>query len=121
MEGWKVGMTFVKGQRVHVEFDGVIDLPCTNSAYVTSGNTTRWVSHKDITPLDPENWPPQVGDIWEAEGTEYYVRENRSRGLLDTIVVDRFAREGRVFSESRLNGTANLNTFKSLSPTLVRR
>ena len=112
-----------KGQRVHVEFDGVITSRDGIFVYDVRSHdgADMAINSAYITPLDPGNWPPQVGDVWEADGTEYYVRENRSRGLLGTIVVDRFAREGRVFSESRLNGTANLNTFKSLSPTLVRR
>ena len=105
-------MTFVKGQRVHVEFDGrvsnVRDEYCvtvkTDDAAYMVINVTY------ITPLDPANWPPQVGDIWEVEGEEYYVRENR-RG---EIVIDRFTNLASSFVQGRLD-------FKSLSPTLVRR
>ena len=121
---------FQLGQRVHVEFDGKIDHAWhlgAKGVYVAPDGLqfSAWVPVANTTPLDPENWPPQVGDIWEADSEEYFVRENRSSDLRGTIVVDRFATVGRVlghtYTESRLNGIANLNNFKSLSPTLVRR
>ena len=118
-------MTFVKGQRVHVEFDGVIDLPCTNSAYVTSGNTTRWVSHKDITPLDPENWPPQVGDIWEVEGEEYFAQANAIDRSVVVVPIERSSDIGPWWDGESPRGISPvesyIDNFKALGPTLVRR
>jgi hypothetical protein len=105
-------MTFTKGQRVHVEFDGVIAVNAKHSAYVDSGNETRWVDHKDMTPLDPENWPPQVGDIWEVDGKECYVRAHTCRA---SLVISSFDGTGDCWYDS------DFDNFKSLSPTLVRR
>jgi hypothetical protein len=113
---------FVNGQRVHVEFDGIVSVTTPHIiAVLTDTGAEMTINALYVTPLDPENWPPQVGDIWEVEGTEYYVRENRSGAGFGTIVVDRFTRAGRSFGESRLNGLANLDNLKALSPTLVRR
>jgi hypothetical protein len=68
---------FNPGDRVHVEFDGVV-------SNLKSYRGEVWVNGPDsplhsfgagvtITRLDPENWPPQPGDIWEAGGREYAV------------------------------------------------
>lgn len=66
-------------------------------------------------PPEPENWPPQVGDIWEAAGNEYYVREH---GLAeDEAVVCAFGAD----VDPDLYFGDDLDDFKVLKPKLVRR
>lgn len=32
--------------------------------------------------LEPANWPPQAGDVWAAEGKQYFIRDSSGFGLL---------------------------------------
>lgn len=118
-------MRFAEGQRVRVEFD-------CNYAYDDDG----WVvvrtpdgylqkiwpaSFADYaTPVAPAKWPPRIGDIWEANGAEYYARENTCS--VGTVVLDRFDRDedddSEVFYEVN---RGELDAFKALNPRLIRR
>jgi hypothetical protein len=74
--------TLISGQRVKVEFEGVVHITPEGErmVYVNAGrdNYTAWVPVSTVTQLDPDHWPPQVGDIWEADGHEYMIRDARS-------------------------------------------
>jgi len=66
----------------------------------------------EVTRADPANWPPQVGDIWEAEGQEYYVRS--SRRYHDGVFIGSYAAENDYMNYQ-------LDKFKELNPKLIRR
>lgn len=122
-------MEFVKGQRVHVEFDGVVCEPdggtdpenwigVRNNDGMGLGYIHHfWRSSEDgeITPLVPVSWPPRVGDIWEADGNEYFVRPHSSLRRDDTVV------ESLSRSPQRFYYTSGLDDFKALNPRLIRR
>jgi hypothetical protein len=61
-----------KGQRVKVEFEGVV-VDSEDSSLVLDRGMAGVRHHLSlkagvkVTLLDPPDWPPQVGDIWEAE------------------------------------------------------
>lgn len=67
---------------------------------------------------DPENWPPQVGDIWKAGEREFYVRQNVT--LRSTVVVGAFVFDNSDNSEF-YEDSDRLPDFKALKPVLVRR
>jgi hypothetical protein len=110
---------FKKGLRVKVEIEGIVESTSSyhgcadirdNRGYahficVTSDAVT-------VTPTDPPDWPPQVGDIWEAEGTEYYVRPSISeRG--EVVIIG--------FEGHKDYIQPRFDLFKALNPVLVRR
>ncbi len=107
---------FQKGQRVHVEFDGeVYTTPTPNGVYVKSGTgMIRHVHADDCTLLDPQDWPPQPGDIWELDGEEYFARISQSFPG-KTICVG--SERGRSYVFPGASG----DEFKSLNPKLIRR
>lgn len=68
-----------------------------------------------VSTPEPENWPPRVGDIWQAESREYVVRQNRASA---SHVVVECVDGGLVNS---MFGSARLGDFKALKPVLLRR
>lgn len=115
-------MDFVKGQRVRVSFEGKVKNPDMRVGSVGIGCLTEilcddgWthlVCHNGdaIEPLEPASWPPQLGDIWETGGKEYYVRRHSMR---DDNVICSFDGESSFYQ-------SDLDAFKALSPRLVRR
>lgn len=103
---------FKRGQRVHVEFDGVVTAEGNTGVYVKPDGKylgVGWVPDVTVTPLEPPSWPPQVGDIWEADGREWFARINLDHKN-KTVMVSEI---GRLHF--------NLDTFKALNPALVRR
>lgn len=111
---------FKKGQRVHVEFDAEIVSVGNTCLVVHHGGHNSWVSPSTtkVTLANPVDWPPQVGDIWEAEGQEYYAEEWKR----DSLTVQPFSHRDSNFAYSdREEYAKSLNDFKALSPTLVRR
>lgn len=112
---------FKKGQRVKVEYEGVVDW-FDGEALQLSRDDSRKVSrlvrvdtfNTKVTLLDPADWPPQVGDIWEAEGKEYYGRECRT-AMEPGVYVGAIHAAGRDYMPGQLDG------FKALNPVLVRR
>jgi hypothetical protein len=110
---------FRPGERVLVpEFRGTVVSEhdtSTGIAYTTIQTT----SHKFNIPSSfvereyPENWPPQIGDIWSAKGDEYYVRESVNVLFSGIPVVEPF---------STANGEEySLESFHRLRPVLIRR
>lgn len=64
-------------------------------------------------PVEPDNWPPRVGDIWRASGSEFSVRADYSgSGIVLTNLDGAYPTEFR---------TMDLDGFKVLNPKLVRR
>ena len=66
----------------------------------------------EVTRADPANWPPQVGDIWEAEGQEYYVRVSKRDAL--RLFIGSFGGELDYLEYE-------VHKFKELNPKLIRR
>jgi hypothetical protein len=115
---------FKEGQRVRVEFEGVIKDTYSHNAcakIVDSGaEEVGWYHYVylnspgvKVTLADPESWPPRVGDIWEAGGREWYTRQNMACG--DEIIVGTFDRPSQDYYQR------DLGDFKALNPVLVRR
>jgi hypothetical protein len=109
-----------KGQRVKVEFEGTvacvfqdgIHLGVYQDGAISMGSgISVLIPATSITLLDPPDWPPQEGDIWEAEGREYFVRANADYDCKDRTV--------QVREDGRL--VYRLDDFKALNPTPVRR
>jgi hypothetical protein len=76
-------MSFIKGQRVHVEFDGVVyTTPGAGSSgfYVSADDYhggPSWVPVSKVRALDPADWPPQPGDLWSnADGELFFAFKN---------------------------------------------
>lgn len=115
---------FKEGQRVKVEYEGTV-APC-------GGGMDAVIKSKDapyddrlylldlagikVTLLDPPDWPPRVGDIWEAEGREYYVCGSSVKGgvIIEPFNVTNPGSKWQYADEL-------LDDFKALNPTLVRR
>lgn len=67
----------------------------------------EWVTVRVLH--EPENWPPQAGDIWEADGKEWACMTTPDGSGSDMLFqVDDYKTYGP-------------ETFKALNPTLVRR
>jgi hypothetical protein len=73
--------------------------------------------------MDPPNWPPQVGDVWEADGLDFYVRQYQ--GARGRIAIEPFERDSRPAVRYTDSVAAverdSLDSFKALNPVLVRR
>jgi hypothetical protein len=114
---------FKKGERVRVVIEGSVktynEAGGVEALYVTTGNgiDTHYVhlgiagspmGTVSVESLDPANWPPQVGDIWEAEGREWFAQSSLSRGVV-------------LRGEDTGYAALELDRFKGLNPVLVRR
>lgn len=111
-------MTDLKpGQRVSVTFTGTVRTPGTGHLWIENdGGPSNLIPNGQITPLDPANWPPQVGDIWELDGYEYAAKQARRGrpGKIFVVSVDD-REDGFYLTDSRAD------EFKNSSPTLLRR
>lgn len=108
---------YKEGQRIHVEFDGTVTGQSGSIVYVTHdtekmGGYEFEVHSDSVTLLDPAGWPPQVGDIWEAEGREYYVRKNEYSHLEE---------KRQIVMVPDAGSWVDLDDLKGLNPVLVRR
>lgn len=126
-------MSFHVGDKVRIEFDAtIIDGPnsavgrlytytVTQKAGASSGATHYVYLTEDnarvTKPAEPESWPPQAGDIWNAGGIEYFVYS----GILglNAFPFDGASSGRESYSESPMGNS--LSDFKALSPVLVRR
>ena len=112
---------YKKGQRVKVEFEGVVKVADSDGMLeiLTDDGYFYYIAARrepgvKITPADPKGWPPRVGDIWETGGTEYFARHSADKMGI-TMVPD-----GQdVIGHYALNSMSE--TFKALNPVLVRR
>lgn len=118
--------TYEPNQRVHVSFTAEIAAPEEPYYYAVPVPGDCGLLHlKNLTDVsveaaEPDNWPPQVGDIWRVKGHEYYVRRNRgpSRGL----VIEAFENSSVKYWEKPGGyGLSVGGSFKCLNPVLVRR
>ena len=110
---------FKAGQRVKVEYEGTVRRAGDNSLTILSDDGKYRLVNANkarVTIMDPPNWPPRVGDIWEAEGREYFTR---GHSLRDDIIIEPFdmGNPGPKWQYA----DEFLDDFKALNPTLVRR
>ena len=103
---------FKAGQRIKVEYTGIIPESGkgTDARLLFEGVYLQVRPLEDIkvTLADPKDWPPQMGDIWEANGREYYVQSSLSRKVV-------------VRPDDTMHAQPSLESFKALNPVLVRR
>jgi len=102
---------FKKGQRVHVEYVGVIQDTHPELLWVHPDDPDVGafsVPVKAVTLADPKDWPPQVGDIWEGRGMEWFARKGE---LSDNMIL----------APERGDDDWTQQEFKALNPILVRR
>lgn len=76
-------MRFTHGQRVRVEYTGTVErLNSFNGELVyvvpDGHDVTAFAHVSGVSAVNPAHWPPKVGDIWEAGGYEYMIRDARS-------------------------------------------
>jgi hypothetical protein len=109
------------GDPVHVEFDaayqcqgdnfyqeGYVELRTENPPSTTILNKNRL----KITRRDPENWPPQAGDVWEADGEVWFVRNHSGGWQIVPAVYNGTAYYGK---------SEGIARFKALNPVLKYR
>ena len=58
---------YKKGQRVKVEFEGVVNYTFRDSFRPHALDYVDPDGGFTITLLDPQDWPPQMGDIYPGE------------------------------------------------------
>ena len=120
---------YKRGQRVRVEVEGVIDWTLSDgrirlrqpSGFADYVRVTA--PDAKVTVLDPPDWPPQVGDIWEADGMEYHAEEWH-RDPYDPVTLVLQPSSHRPDTWAYSNDSCyekNLDDFKALNPVLVRR
>ena len=138
-------MSFTKGQRVHVEFDGTIRATSSEddeNEYVPAGQGfsdhiggwgfvevedgrhiahTIWVDDDTSGPhvietVGPEEWPPVPGDIWQAGDKEYFVTSIDEYEQVYFVHNIR-TDDGTTYGNSNLS----LRLFAAIEPELVRR
>jgi hypothetical protein len=117
---------FPLGTKVRVEIEGVVertgrygDPSKMMVRNAITGQAHYFDPDKDkISLLDPQYWPPRVGDTWAAEGHLYFAREYSAPENAGAVVVESFAANPG-FSESyRLFFPDTLNDFKAMNPVL---
>lgn len=119
------------GQRVRIELEGVIPemgggcdasfITRRHPEYETFNSGRLYVkslTNFKVTVLDSADWPPRVGDIWEAEGREWAARDiyddNPNQVVLTVLDYPGLQAPPIVHQHS-------LDDFKALNPALVRR
>lgn len=114
---------FKEGQRVRVELEGEIvvvhpraDHESSRDSYVIRpvrhlpAGGTFWTYAEHLTLLDPPDWPPQVGDIWEADGEEWFAGQSEPLGFGELVLTAASTRHW-----------LGLGSFKGRNPVLIRR
>ena len=101
------------GSKVHVEFDGTVNYDNEDGSFdVEIAGTDKTIEYIPSRFLETNDWPPQVGDIWEVNGDEYFVRKAR-RGY-DGVYIASCNTSTDYLNEM-------IDQFKALNPSLVRR
>lgn len=118
-------MAFKIGDRVHVEFDGTVDESIIYGWTVIQDESglshQLWTTGIDrLARLsDPENWPPRIGDVWEAKGTEYFARSHSIHATRP--VMHPVAGGDCYYDATTVYRTRTMDAFKALGPKLLRR
>lgn len=114
-------MGYKKGQWVKVEFEGVVREHDSRIVWVMPEDDKTLIAaipETAVSVAGPEDWPPQIGDIWQAgtDGREWYARESamRPRGVVLEPYEYRTDKPGHYPPEKT-------DSFKDLNPVLVRR
>lgn len=108
-----------EGQRVRVEYEGEITSVSPDGANLQLRVDDVYRRYLDLTKagvkvtvLDPEDWPPQPGDLWEItfgalKGYEFFIRRNSAGALIVT--------------PQDAGGAWDLDMLRAYDPILVRR
>jgi hypothetical protein len=109
--------------RVKVTIEGTVKVIDGDEIYLKSDDgyvsEITYSGSTVFTVAEPEGWGPQPGDVWEADGKDYYVSEI-SPG---TLYIASFG--GKSYSYYCNNNSKNyprtFDAFLKLNPKLVRR
>jgi hypothetical protein len=109
--------------RVKVTIEGTVQSVTDDEIYLKSDDgyvsEITYSGSTVFTVAEPEGWGPEPGDIWEADGKEYYVSENSS----GTLYIAPF--DGKSYYYYYCNNPKNyprsFDAFLKLNPKLVRR
>lgn len=112
-------MEFKTGQRVKVEYEGTVQgAGTTRISVLPDGGGYRMIdlTKNKVTLLDPPDWPPEAGDIWETSDGCRAEEWFAVTGLIS----------GGIFmqpdnGEDGWSLKSNAERFKALNPVLVRR
>jgi hypothetical protein len=117
------------GTRVSVTFEATVVRGRAEGGMtsVLNAETGRvnYVDPSQVTQLDPDHWPPQVGDIWEARGREYIIRHPHSvsassRARLRAEANDPYLIVSPLDADApTLHG--RFDELRAASPVLIRR
>ena len=105
------------GQKVKATTSGEITVVTSDGIWIkskeSSFNTFVHFSN-NIEILNPPNWPPLPGDVWEADGELFMVYN--SSGV--TSMRNASGRPAKYYSETAYS---NFDSFKNLNPILAYR
>jgi hypothetical protein len=127
---------FKRGQRIRVVMESTVERVYSDGRitfYAPASGFREYVTVDTVDDtlgvlvevMDPPNWPPQVGDVWEADGKDFYVRQYQGDG--GSRVIEEFnygfPRLRYTDKASAMSGSGYLTLadFKGLNPVLVRR
>jgi hypothetical protein len=105
-----------EGQRIRVSFETTVDRVSSEGGFNYVDPTGAYVYVKPgndrltIEEVVPENWPPKIGDIWTADGTEWFARETPNDYPY-----------GLWFVPARKETGIDADELKAFNPVLVRR
>lgn len=87
----------------------------------TDGGIGVYLDAIAVELAEPENWPPQKGDVWTtANGNEWFARTNPDEGVF-LVPAASGGPIGTYYSRSLPSRTYDFKAFKALNPTLARR
>lgn len=86
----------------------------------STGGTGIYLDAAAVERVDPENWPPRKGDVWEADGDEWFARTNSSEGVF-LVPAASGGPIGAYYSRSLPSRKHDFEAFKALNPVLAHR
>lgn len=111
-------MLFNPGDRVKVEFNGTVWQTIIesdgNGIIVVKDDVLKnyhQIAIENVKSAEPENWPPQVGDIWETEDGKEFAVYDVGKGK----VIFAFNAPSLAYDDTEIN------EFKAKNPKLIRR
>lgn len=106
----KVNAVF-EGELRCINGNGTVDVLPDSQVGEYLGHDVEYIQSEYVTLADPENWPPQLGDIWAVGDKEWFARFSALTPVyLEATGPYQKCYAGYTFYE-----------FKALGPVLVRR
>jgi hypothetical protein len=107
----KVSAVF-EGELRCINGDGTVDvLPDSQAGEYLGRDVEYSIQSEFVTLADPENWPPQLGDIWAVGDKEWFARYS----ALTPVYLEAADPYQKCYAEY------SFDQFKALNPVLVRR